>query len=76
MQALRNKIAELEAWKTKAVKMHPDLGISPAVSKARVMVAQEYTAMGNFDIAESVLAGERDDSPMMRLTLKAMEAAQ
>lgn len=76
MQVLRNKIAELESWKATAIKRYPDLGVSPAVFKARAMVAQEYTTMGNLDIAESVLAGERDDSPMMRLALKAMEATQ
>ena len=69
---LRNRVAELEAWQRDAIERYPDLAISATMLKARQIVAQE---IGDSDPKSraAVLAGQRDGSLPMRLTVKLLE---
>lgn len=75
VKELEAKVAELTAWKRDAIERYPDLAISPLVLRARELVAAEMRASFDNKFADEVLAGQRDSSPMMRVTLKVLEEA-
>lgn len=76
MQELKARIAELEAWKRDAIARYPDLAVAPVVLKARKIVADEVRAGGDRALADHVMAGHKDDTLMVRVTIKALEEAE
>lgn len=71
---MRNRVTELENWQRDAIERYPDLAVPATTLKARQIVAQE---IGDSDPAmrDAVLAGQRDGSLPMRLTVKLLDAA-
>lgn len=76
MQELKARIAELEAWKRDAIARYPDLAVAPVVLKARKIVADEVRAGGDRALADHIMAGHKDDTLMVRVTIKALEEAE
>lgn len=70
---LLEKLHTLEEWKADAIKRHPDLAVPPIVIKARKIVADEVRAGGDTLLASQIMAGNKDTTLMMRVTLKALE---
>lgn len=73
IKELEATIAELRVWKDAAISRYPDLAVSPIVLKARKLVAEELRAGGDPALAEQVSLGRKDDTLMMRVTIKALE---
>lgn len=73
---LNERIAELEAWKRDAIARYPDLAVEPVVLKARKIVADEVRAGGDAALADHILRGLKDETLMMRVTIKALEEAE
>lgn len=73
VSALRAEIAELKAWKAEAIRRYPDLGVPPEVLAARKIVAE--TMSGDKMFVDSLMRGEKDNLPIMKVALKAMEMA-
>lgn len=73
IKQLQEQIAELEVWKKEAIARFPDLAVDPVILKARKLVAEEVRAGGDSVLAEAVRAGRKDDTLMMRVTIKALE---
>lgn len=67
------KIRELEAWKDAAIKRYPDLAVPPVTLKARKIVADELRAGGDPVLADQVMKGFKDNTLMVRVTIKALE---
>lgn len=67
-------ITELAAWKDDAIRRYPDLAVAPVVIKARKLVAEEVRAGGDKHLADEILAGHKDSTLMVRVTIKALEA--
>lgn len=59
---------ELQAWKARAIERYPDLQVSEDVLRARRIAAK-----ANPDFAKALLAGEKDNSPIMLAVLAAIE---
>jgi hypothetical protein len=68
INALRDELLDLRAWKAWAISLHPDLAIDPFTLKARAAVAGYLREVGNIGRAIMVEHGELDDSD----TVKAM----
>lgn len=75
VKQLQEQIAELVAWKQEAIARFPDLAVDPVILRARELVSAEVKAGGDNALAEAVLAGRKDDTLMMRVTIKALEEA-
>jgi len=75
IRTLEATVSELELWKKEAVARYPDLTVDPVVLKARRLVAEEVRASGDHTLADRILAGAKDDGLMVRVTIKALEAA-
>jgi DNA-binding PadR family transcriptional regulator len=75
IHSLKAALYELELWKQEAVARYPDLTVDPIVLKARRLVANEVRDSGDHNLADRILSGMKDDGLMMRVTIKAMEAA-
>lgn len=73
IKELKAQIAELETWKADALSRYPDLAVDPVVLRARKLVADEVRAGGDKALAEQILAGRKDDTLMVRVTVKALE---
>lgn len=73
IKQLNAQIAELEAWKRDAIARYPDLAVDPTVLKARKLVAEEVRAGGDHTLADQIMLGRKDDTLMMRVTIKALE---
>ena len=71
-QSARDRIAELEAWKAAAIARYPDLAVAPEVLEARNLVADMLREDGDKLGAAEVLAGRRDHTPLVRVTLRAL----
>lgn len=76
VKELKAKVAELEGWQRDAIARYPDLAVDPVVLTARKLVAAEVRAGGDNNLADHVLAGHKDDTLMVRVAVKALEAAQ
>lgn len=68
-QRMKREVEELRAWKEEAIRRFPDLAVPAIVIEARALVATE---LDNGHKAE-VLAGKKDDSPIMRAVLAALK---
>jgi hypothetical protein len=66
-------VAELQAWKASAIVRYPDLAVPPIMLKARKLVAAEVRAGGDRHLADEIMAGHKDATLMVRVTLKALE---
>ena len=66
-------ITELAAWKDDAIRRYPDLAVDPTVLKARKLAAQEVRAGGDHTLADQIVQGRKDDTLLMRVTIKALE---
>ena len=75
MATLKARVLELESWKFDAITRYPDLAADPIVLKARRLVADEVRASGDGILADRILAGDKDDGLLMRVTIKALEEA-
>ncbi len=73
IKQLVNTITELEAWKRDAISRYPDLAVDPTVLKARKLVAEEVRAGGDHTLADQIARGLKDETLMMRVTIKALE---
>jgi hypothetical protein len=73
LEALKQKVAELEAWKVNAMARCPELSVPPIVLKARELVAAELRAHADHTLADAVAAGKKDDTMLVRVTIKALE---
>jgi hypothetical protein len=73
IKQLNAQIAELEAWKRDAIARYPDLAVDPVVLKARKLVAEEVRAGGDHTLADQIARGVKDETLMMRVTIKALE---
>ena len=73
IKQLVNTITELEAWKRDAISRYPDLAVDPTVLKARKLVSEEVRAGGDHTLADQIMLGRKDDTLMMRVTIKALE---
>lgn len=68
---LQARIHHLEQWRDAAIARYPDLDVDPALlAKARqiVMRASDITTA----LADDILAGEWDHTPIMKATLEAL----
>ena len=68
---LQARIHHLEQWRNAAIARYPDLDVDPALlAKAReiVMRASDITTA----LADDILAGEWDHTPIMKATLEAL----
>lgn len=66
-------IAELERWKADAIARFPDLGVDPAVVRARQHLAAMFRSDGDTIKAEQVLSGNMDRTPIMRSAVSLIE---
>ena len=73
VKQLQEQIEVLFRWKADAIARHPDLAVAPLVLKARKLVAAELRASGDASLAHHVERGQKDDTLMMRVTIKALE---
>lgn len=73
IRQLNEKLAELEAWKRDAISRYPDLAVDPIILKARKLVSAEVRAGGDTALADQIVMGRKDDTLMMRVTVKALE---
>ena len=76
VDGLKQRIAELEQWKTTAIARFPDLGIDPIVLNARQIVSAELRSTndsGDRNAADAIMAGQRDNVLAMRLVIKMLE---
>lgn len=74
-EQLRAKVSELEEWKADAIRRFPDLAVEPVVVQARQIVAKRLRTNGDQSGAAAVLAGSRDNTPIMQATVDALEFA-
>lgn len=72
VEALKARVAELEAWRADAIARFPDLDVDPVVLEARKIVAKELRDGGDSVMAEQVLAGHKDTTLPMRATVAAL----
>lgn len=70
---LHGKLVALQLWKEEAIARYPDLAVAPLVLKARKLVADEVRAGGDRHLADEIMAGRKDTTLMVRVTLKALE---
>jgi len=63
-----HRLKQLEEWRRVAIERHPDLTVPDVVIQARRIAAK-----ANPDFADSLLSGAKDDSPIMRAVLAAIE---
>lgn len=73
LEDLRNKLCELEAWKREALERYPDLGVDPMTLKARAIVAEQLRAVGDNNLADLVVAGKKDETLLVKVTVRALE---
>lgn len=73
VRELEVQLAELKAWKEDAIARYPDLKVDPLVLRARQLVAEELRASDEPKMAEDVMAGYKDGSPLMRVTIRVLE---
>lgn len=73
---LKAQLAELEEWKANAIGRFPDLAVDPLVLRARKLVAEEFVASGDNAMADQVRRGLKDGTPMMRVTVRALEEGE
>lgn len=64
-----DELQELRAWKAAAIERYPDLAVEPVVLEARRIAAQFLEGPAKAD----VLAGKKDECPIMRATVEALE---
>lgn len=72
---LREKVAELEAWKADAIARFPTLAVPPLVLKAREIVAEEYRASGDTCGAKEAVEGKRDHTMLIKAVVRSLELA-
>lgn len=65
-ESLKKKVEELLAWKAQAIKRFPDLAVHPLMLEARKRVAKSFTDCNDHTKAKSVIAGECDNSPIVK----------
>lgn len=75
IEALKAEIAELTAFRERAVAFYPNLSVEPIIHQAREIAQSILFEMGDRDAADTVMAGEADGSPIMKSTLAALRAA-
>lgn len=75
LEELKAKVQELETWKEQAIERFPDLAVAPLLLKARKIVAEETRASGDGILANHIMAGHKDATMLVRVTLKALEEA-
>lgn len=73
IKELEDRIAELTVWKNAAIARYPDLAVDTVVLKARKLVAEEVRAGGDVALADQIIAGNKDATLMVRVTIKALE---
>lgn len=70
---LQARIQQLEQWRDAAIARYPDLDVDPALlAKARDIAIR--TSDITTALADDILAGEWDQTPIMRATLEALKA--
>lgn len=74
IEELHAKLAELESWKADAIARFPDLAVPPLVLTARKLAADEVRAGGDSALANQIMAGQKDGTMLVRVTLKALES--
>lgn len=73
---LNEQVASLEEWKREAIRRHPELAVKPVVLQARALVAAELKASGDVSLAAQVERGDRDETLMMRVAVRALEEVE
>jgi hypothetical protein len=69
--SMRTELDELRAWKAAAIAKYPDLGVSPELKAAREAAIAYYKKIGDNNRANSVKAGELDNTPVIQVALLA-----
>ena len=70
---LQARIQQPEQWRDAAIARYPDLDVDPALlAKARDIAIR--TSDITTALADDILAGEWDQTPIMRATLEALKA--
>lgn len=72
---LKARVLELESWRFDAITRYPDLAADPIMLKARRLVSEEVRESGDGILADRILAGDKDDGLLMRVTIRALEEA-
>lgn len=70
---LENKVRELKAWKANAIQQYPKLNVPAALLRARNAMAQAMRDNNSGVEASKIMAGDWDDTVVMKALLKAME---
>lgn len=68
----RAKIAELEEWKAQAIARFPELGVDPETLAARKIVHKMLVEAGDRNLAKHVLAGDKDETMLIRAVVAAL----
>lgn len=75
VEELRAKNAELVEWIRRAIEKYPDLAVPDVVIEARKIVVEYYQGVKDFTMAGKAKCGDLDQSPIMQVTIMAMEKA-
>jgi hypothetical protein len=75
LDAANKLIEELQAWKADALRRFPELGVDPIVLRARSIVASALRAAGDPTLADLVTRGAKDETMLVKVTVKALEEA-
>lgn len=70
---LENRVRELKAWKANAIQQYPELNVPAALLRARNAMAQAMRDNNSGVEASKIMAGDWDDTVVMKALLKAME---
>lgn len=68
---LEQRVAELEAWQTEAIRRYPDLAVKPEILEARRVIAEVYTQKGDKQKVIEAMAGKLDETALMQVALLA-----
>lgn len=73
--SLKQRIAELEAWKADALARYPELAVDPIILKSRSIVSAMVEKEGDRRLAEDIRSGRKDATILVRAVAQALEAA-
>ena len=73
---LENRVRELKAWKANAIQQYPELNVSAVLLRARSALAQGMREHNNGGEAAKIMAGDWDDTVVMKALLSAVDYAE
>jgi hypothetical protein len=72
LESLRAEVADLRAFRERALDLYPDLDVDPIVLEARRITYRVLFDVGNRDGADNVLCGRADDTAIVMATVEAL----